>query len=117
MKSNPEFDNFTDAIRPLQTKHLIRSWVPPKKSSPGTFPGSHFRFEVQELCEHSSNEWGGSMDLDQFLMDLFNNAEVHWHYFDEIPHSNYKVAPEQSRLTQNVITSLRINVRSTPSTQ
>ena len=28
---------------PLQTKHLIRSGVPPKKAIPGTFPGSPSR--------------------------------------------------------------------------
>jgi hypothetical protein len=35
---------------PLQTKHLIRSWVPQKKASPGTFPGSPSQGEHLSQC-------------------------------------------------------------------
>jgi hypothetical protein len=47
---------------PFQTKHLIRSWVPPKKASPGTFPGCHrgglhgassVRLAIKRVFEHA----------------------------------------------------------------
>jgi hypothetical protein len=36
-----------------------------------------------ELAEHSSDEWDGSMELDRFLVDLFNNAGFDWQHAQE----------------------------------
>jgi hypothetical protein len=65
-----------------------------------------------QFCEHSSDEWG-AMELDRFLIDLFNNAGVDWHCFDESLTATLKLLQSNLTCVQNVITSLKINVRST----
>jgi len=75
----------------------MRFTVPKPHSAIQRMSFIHKGARALEFCEDSSTVWG-AMELDRFLIALFNSAGVRWHYFDESPIATIKVAPEQSHL-------------------